>query len=72
MARTLAQLRMVNTNAALRRIRIKHGLSTREIADLCMVSYDTAQSWHVKPDSKRHRRMPNRALELLKMKLGET
>ena len=71
MRKTLADLRKVNTNHKLKRLIKKYELSMREVADHCMVSYDTATSWTVKEDSGRHRRMPNRCLELLLVRLGE-
>ena len=70
MRRTLADLRRVDTNSELKKIIKDSGLSLREVADLTMVSYDTAAGWTVKRGSSRFRRMPNRCLALLRMSLG--
>lgn len=71
MRKTLTDLRQVDTNEELRRLTLKHQLTVRAIASLCMVGYDTVTSWRSKPTSTRFRRMPNRSLELLKSKLLE-
>lgn len=68
---TLADLKAIDTNRELEKLISKHELTLRKVADICMVSYDTVASWTVSKDSVRWRRMPNNALKLLKMELGD-
>ncbi len=68
---TLDDLRKIDTNREMKRLIAKHELKLRQVADFCMVAYDTVLAWNAGRASTRWRRMPNRALELLKFRLGE-
>lgn len=66
----------VDTNAALLALKESESkagrkLTIKRIAELCLVSYDTAVSWMVRPDSPKWRRMPNSTLMLLQVRLAE-
>ena len=45
-------------------------VSIKRVAELCLVSYDTAVSWLVRRDSPKWRRMPNSTLALLEARLA--
>lgn len=66
---TLATLRKIDTNKKLKNIISDQGLTIRQVADHCMVSYDTVAGWTCKSTSPRWRRMPNRMLALLESRL---
>ena len=71
----MEELWAVDTNAALLTLKeseAKAGrkLTIKRIAELCLVSYDTAVSWMVRPDSPKWRRMPNSTLMLLEVRLN--
>ena len=48
-----------------------HQLERREIAELVMVDRDTVDRWLVSAESSRHLEIPDMAIELLRLKLGE-
>lgn len=48
-----------------------HELERREIAALLMVDRDTVDRWLLSGESSRHLEMPDMAIELLRLKLGE-
>tara|TARA_R100000808_G_scaffold17734_1_gene39097 strand:- start:2923 stop:3132 length:210 start_codon:yes stop_codon:yes gene_type:complete len=59
------------TRNALVRLIKKHGLTTQQVADLCLVERGTVESWRKSPDVSSHRSMPPGYLELLQIKVGE-
>lgn len=59
-----------DTNEELKQIMQSMQLKIDDVMRLSMTSYDTVKSWRVKRESKRWRRMPNRALAHLKMSIG--
>jgi hypothetical protein len=49
----------------------KHGLERHEIAELVLVHRGTVDCWLLSGESARHIEMPDMAIELLRLKLGE-
>ncbi len=48
-----------------------HRLERREIADLVKVDRDTVDKWLLSGESSRHEEIPDMAIEVLRLKLGE-
>lgn len=48
-----------------------HGLERREVADLVLVDKATVDRWLLSGEGARHEEMPDMAIELLRLKLGE-
>ena len=59
------------SRTTLLRLIKKHGLTTQQVADLCLVQRRTVEAWRKSPDVSSHRTMPDGYLELLQLKLGE-
>lgn len=71
----MEELWSVDTNAELLALKARieadgGSLTIKRIAELCLVSYDTAVSWMVRRDSPKWRRMPNSTLMLLEIILS--
>lgn len=58
------------TRTDLMRLIKKHGLTSQQVADLCLVELGTVQCWRKDPGVSSHRSMPPGYLELLKIKLA--
>lgn len=54
----------------LRELMAARGLTQRQVADLACVSIKTVESWLADPSSANWRRMPDRALVLIRLSLG--
>lgn len=52
---------------ALRKLMLEHGLTQRNVAEICCVSLKTVESWMADPESANHRRMPERHLVIIRM-----
>ncbi len=50
---------------------LEHKLERREVASLLLVDRDTVDRWLLSPEGARHEEMPDMAIELLRLKLGE-
>jgi transposase len=53
-------------NSKLRQIKEEHGLTYRDIAEICDVSYWTVKSWLLQPESSNYRNMPGKQLDKFK------
>lgn len=54
----------------LRKLKTAHELTNAQLAELAGVSEKTVESWLAKDGAASHRRMPDRALELIELKLS--
>lgn len=56
---------------ALRALVARHSLDAAAVARLCRVSVSAVRAWLKSPHARSARAMPDAAIELLAMKLGE-
>jgi len=61
----------MTTNKRLLRLIKKHALTSSQVAELVRVQPVTVEHWRQTPGGTGHRVMPEGALELLEIKLGE-
>ena len=61
-----------STNCSLKVLMKRHALSVRDVAALVDVSEQTIKQWRVKEGSIVYRHMPERTLELMKLKLPKS
>ena len=69
MANTAEQ---TETNFAyVARMKEQHELTYRKLADLSCYSEESVRAWFSDPDSSKFRQVPDRAVKLLKMEIGD-
>ncbi len=61
----------MNNRERLIEYMVNHELERREIAELVLVDRDTVDRWLLSAEASRHLEVPDMALELLRLKLGE-
>jgi DNA-binding transcriptional regulator YiaG len=63
----------VNWNEELKSLASEYGLTNKQIAEMTGYAVDTVKAWRAerRPDSKKYRKMPERAMKLLKFEIAD-
>lgn len=61
----------MNRNKELKVLISDYGLTSEQIAEMTEYVVDSVKAWRTTPESKKYRKMPERAMKLLKYEIAE-